>query len=80
MQASTSNKREWIDKYGVVVASRDAKTSEILSVRCRFCEFCGKEDEKKVMKYYRDLKEWRLSLEKITELSEKCDDFHKENY
>ena len=40
----------------------------------------GKEDEKKVMKYYRDLKEWRLSLEKITELSEKCDDFHKENY
>ena len=40
----------------------------------------GKEDEKKVMKYYRDLKEWRVSLEKITELSEKSDDFHKENY
>jgi hypothetical protein len=30
---------EWLILYGLQITARDPKTSEVVSIKCRFCEF-----------------------------------------
>jgi len=58
MASKSSNKRvipfqhKWLLLYGLEISARDAKTSTVVSLRCRFCEFgkecaSGDDDERK---------------------------------
>ena len=38
-------RNEWILDYGLSIGCRDSKTSEVISVRCRFCDFGREEGE-----------------------------------
>ena len=36
-------RHKWLSEYGLEISGRDMKTSEVTSLRCRFCDF-GRED------------------------------------
>ena len=60
-----SFKHEWLSQYGLQITARDPKLSEVISIKCRFCEFGrdlvdGKDRKRKKIKYIRFYKyPWR---------------------
>ena len=37
VKRSAAYKRSWLSRYGLEISARDSKTSEVVSLRCRFC-------------------------------------------
>ena len=59
-------KHEWLNLYGLQITARDTSTSEVMSIKCRFCEFGrdevgdGEERQRKRTKHIKFYKKpWR---------------------
>ena len=84
-------KYEWLSHYGLQITAHDPKSSKVISMKCRFCEFGrdgvdgGEERKRKITKHIKFYKKpWRLdnTYDKYTTISveEKKEYFKKIEY